>query len=424
MTAQTLPRWLIPRLPFFYGWVILGCACCAGLSRQGGAVATLSVFVAPMTEEFGWSRTAISGAVSLGGLLAAVAAPSLGRLLDREGARVVLCVAILTTGLANLALSLTASLWMFYALFCVARMNFAGPFDLGIYGAVNSWFITRRSLANAIASVGQMTGLVVLPMIGSLAMLTGGWRAGWLAIGTTVLVVGFVPAFLLMVRSPEDAGLVPDGQRRLSSAAAARALRPEPVFTRAQAIRTRSFWLLTAFTLLAYPVQAGVSLHQAPFLIERGLSPPIAASVVSFFSLMSGLGSFGFGVLPRRVTARWKLVLTGLLLCVGASLYQPVHGAGSGYFAATFFGLGVGGLLVMLPIAWADYFGRSNYGAIRGVALTGQVLAQASGPLLSGVLRDATGGYETSLACFAALSGLSMLAALLATPPDIPRTGH
>ncbi len=418
MTAQTLPRWLIPRLPFFYGWVILGCACCAGLSRQGGAVATLSVFVAPMTNEFGWSRTAISGAVSLGGLLAAVAAPSLGRLLDREGARLVLCVAILTTGLANLALSLTGSLWMFYVLFCVARMNFAGPFDLGIYGAVNSWFITRRSLANAIASMGQMTGLVVLPMIGSLAMLTGGWRAGWLAIGITVLVVGFVPAFLLMVRSPEDAGLVPDGARRVGSGNTARIARPEPVFTRAQAIRTKSFWLLTLFTLLAYPVQAGVSLHQAPFLIERGLSPPIAASVVSFFSLMSGIGSFAFGVLPRRVTARWKLVLTGLLLCVGAGLYQPVHGAASGYFAAIFFGLGVGGLLVMLPIAWADYFGRGNYGAIRGVALTGQVLAQASGPLLSGVLRDATGGYETSLACFAVLSGLSMLAALLATPPN------
>jgi cyanate permease len=269
-----------------------------------------------------------------------------------------------------------------------------------------------------------MTGLVVLPLIGSLAMLNGGWRAGWLAIGTTVLVVGFIPAFLLMVRSPEDAGLVPDGVRRVGPGSAAGAVRPEPVFTRAQAVRTKSFWLLTLFTLLAYPVQAGVSLHQAPFLIERGLSPPAAASVVSFFSLMSGLGSFGFGVLPRRVTARWKLVLTGLLLCVGASLYQPVHGAASGYFAAIFFGLGVGGLLVMLPIAWADYFGRGNYGAIRGVALTGQVLAQASGPLLSGVLRDATGGYETSLACFALLSGLSILAALLAIPPDIPQAGH
>ena len=416
MNAPSLPRWLIPRLPFFYGWVILGCTCCAGLSRQGGAVATLSVFVAPMTSGFGWSRTAISGAVSLGGILAAIASPWLGRLLDREGARLVLCIAVLTTGLANMALSLTVSLPMFYLLFCVARLNFAGPFDLGIYGAVNSWFIARRSFASGIASVGQMTGLVVLPMIGSLAMLRGGWPAGWLAIGTTVLVVGFVPSFLLMVRSPEDVGLLPDGHRAVP-AGAAHPFHRDPVFTRAQAVRTKSFWLLSLFTLLAYPVQAGVSLHQAPFLIERGLSSPVAASIVSYFSLMSGIASFGFGLLPKRLTARWKLALTGLLLCLGATLYQSVHGAASGYLAATFFGLGVGGLLIMLPVAWGDYFGRSNYGAIRGVALTGQVLAQAAGPLLSGVLRDATGGYETSLACFSTLSGLSVLAAILAAPP-------
>jgi len=420
MNAPPLPRWLIPRLPFFYGWVILACTCCAGLSRQGGAVATLSVFVTPMTAQFHWSRTAISGAVSLGGLLAAIASPSLGRLLDREGARIVLCVAVLTTGLANMALSLTVSLPMFYVLFCVARLNFAGPFDLGIYGAVNSWFILRRSFASAIASVGQTAGLVVLPMIGSLAMLKGGWPAGWLAIGMTVLIVGFVPAFLLMARAPEDVGLVPDGVRSIS-AVARHSVRPEPVFTRAQAVRTKSFWLLTLFTLLAYPVQAGVSQHQAPFLLERGLSSPVAASVVSYFSLMSGVASFGFGVLPKWLTARWRLVLTGVLLCCGASLYPAVHGAASGYLAATFFGFGVGGLLVMLPIAWADYFGRGNYGSIRGVALTGQVLAQAAGPLLSGVLRDATGGYETSLACFAVLSGLSALAAILATPPAVGR---
>ena len=416
MNAPPLPRWLLPRLPFFYGWVILACACCAGLSRQGGAVATLSVFVTPMTAEFGWSRTALSGAVSMGGILAALVSPVLGRFLDREGARIVLCAAVLTTGLADMALSLTASLPMFYLLFCVARMNFAGPFDLGIYGAVNSWFVARRALASSIATVGQMTGLVTLPLIASLAMAEGGWRAGWLAIGVTVLLAGFVPVFLLMVRAPEDMGLTPDGGVPATRDPAAPVL-PEPAFTRAEALRTRSFWLLSLFTLLAYPVQAGVSLHQAPFLIERGLSPAAAASVVSYFSLMSGIASFSFGLMPRAFTVRWKLVLTGLSLCLGTALCGAVHGIASACLATGFFGLGVGGLLVTLPIAWADYFGRRSYGAIRGIALTVQVLAQASGPLLSGVLRDTTGGYETSLVCFAVLSGLSALAALLARPP-------
>ena len=417
--SRGLPRQLIRRLPFFYGWVVLGCVCCAGFSRQGGAVATLSIFVEPMTRHFGWSRTAISGAVSLGGLLAALAAPRLGRLLDRQGARVVLGVAVLLTGLADLGLSLTSSLAMFYVLFCIARMNFAGPFDLGIYGAVNNWFVSRRAMAISIATIAQMAGLVALPLIAEAMILRGGWRAGWLGVGVAVLAVGFVPNWLLMVRRPEDVGLVPD--RAAASTAPAAAAHPEPAFTRAQALRAPAFWLLSLFTLLAYPVQAGVSLHQAPFLIERGISPAIAASIVSVFSMLSGVSSLGFGFWPRRWPACFALALVGGLLCLSTLVMLTVHAAPAGFLGAGLFGLGIGGLLTMLPLAWADYFGRASYGAIRGIALSVQVLAQASGPLLSGMLRDWSGSYTLSLQCFAVLSGLSLLAALLARAPAVDR---
>ena len=88
MSRRGLPSVLSRRLPFFYGWVVLACLCCAGFARQGGATATFSVFVEPLTREFGWSRTAISGAASLGGVLAALLSPLIGPLLDRHGSRV------------------------------------------------------------------------------------------------------------------------------------------------------------------------------------------------------------------------------------------------------------------------------------------------------------------------------------------------
>ena len=135
MTTRRLPLLLSRRLPFFYGWVILGSVCCAGFARAGGGVAPLSIFVEPMTRHFGWSRTAISGAVSLGGLLAALTAPRLGRILDRYGARAVLCGAVLCTGLADTALSLTNSLVVFYLLYCIARVNSA---------ARSTWASTAR----------------------------------------------------------------------------------------------------------------------------------------------------------------------------------------------------------------------------------------------------------------------------------------
>src|SRR5262249_44934898 len=117
LATPALPRLVSGRLPFFYGWVILGCLCCAGFARQGPAVATLSIFVEPLTREFGWSRAALSGAVSLGGVLAALASPLIGPLVDRYGSRVALSLAVLMTGAAMLLLSLTQSLLMFYLLF-------------------------------------------------------------------------------------------------------------------------------------------------------------------------------------------------------------------------------------------------------------------------------------------------------------------
>ena len=139
-----------------------------------------------MTSEFGWSRTALSGAVSLGGILAALASPLIGPVLDRRGARLMLCAAVLLTGLSTMLLSLTQSILGFYLFFCIARMNFAGPFDIGIYGAVNSWFLARRAIVNAIVGLAQMLGLVLMPLIAHFAMRAEGWRAGWLAVGSAV----------------------------------------------------------------------------------------------------------------------------------------------------------------------------------------------------------------------------------------------
>jgi MFS family permease len=412
MQPPFLPRLLIPRLPFFYGWVVLGCVCLAGFARQGPAVAVLSIFVVPMTSEFGWSRTAIAGAVSLGGVLAAFISPIIGPVLDRRGARLVLCLAVLGTGLATMALSLTQSLLVFYLLFCFARMIWAGPFDLGLYGALNNWFVARRALATSIATLAQMSGLVALPMIAQFAMRDGDWRDGWLAIGATVLIAGFLPVWLLLVRRPEDAGLLPD-RRGVATGAMA----PEPRFSRAEAMRTPAFWLLSLYTVLVYPVQAGVSLHQAPHLIEQGIAPIVAATVISFFSAMSAVASFGIGFLPRRWPVRYSMLLSGVLLSVGTFALIGIGSAQSAYLAAGVFGLGIGGVMTLLPLAWADYFGRESYGAIRGVALSLQVLAQAVGPLLSGALRDWSGNYTASLVTFGVLAALAAVAALAARRP-------
>ncbi len=424
MDRPYLPSLLSRRLPVFYGWIVLSCLCCAGFARQGPAVATLSIFVEPLTREFGWSRTALSGAVSLVGVLAALMAPLIGPLLDRRGSRLVLCAAVLVNGIALMLLSLTGSLVTFYVLFCAARMNWAAAFDLGLYGSLSNWFVRRRAFASGIATLAQQVGLVAMPLLAQLAILHQGWRAGWLALGVVTLAVGFIPAWLLLARRPEDLGLLPDGSATFpadGAAAGNRAAVVEPAYSRRQALGTPSFWLLLLFTALVYPVQAGVSLHQAPFLIERGIDPTVAATIVSTFSLMSAAATLACGALPRTVAIRFALAGAGAFVTLGVAAMLAVQSAALGYVAAGLFGFGIGAILTLLPVAWADYFGRTHFGAIRGITLSAQVLAQAAGPIVSGGLRDLTGDYRLSLECFVALALLSVVAALAARQPAARR---
>ncbi|HXF89481.1 MAG TPA: MFS transporter [Xanthobacteraceae bacterium] len=414
-----LARQFAPRLPFYYGWIVLACLCCAGFARQGPAVATLSIFIEPLTREFGWSRAALSGAVSLGGLLAALVAPLLGPMLDRRGSRLILSLAVTANGAALLLLSLTPSLSIFYVLFSFARMSWAGPFDLGIYGALNNWFIARRRSAASIVTLAHMAGLMAMPLIAQLAISQSGWRGGWIALGMVTLAVGFIPVWLFLVRRPEDLGLVPDRSAPSQQDAHTQTV-AEPRFSRREAIRTPAFWLLMLYTAAVYPVQAGVSLHQAPHLLQRGLDPTTAALIVSSFSLMSGLGTIACGFLPRRWSIRFPLAVAGVLLAVGTLLMPGIEAAYHGYLAVGLFGLGIGGVLTLTPVAWADYFGRESYGAIRGMALSTQVVAQAAGPLLAGALYDLTGSYQLPLQVFAALSVLAIAAALAAKQPRSP----
>ena len=386
-------------------------------------MATLSMFVTPMTSEFGWSRTAISGAVSLGGVLAALSSPMIGSYLDRRGPRVVLGMAVLATGLTLMQLSRIESLLGFYLFYCIARMSWAGPYDLGIHGAVSNWFVVKRAWAASLAQLAQTSGLIVMPFVGFTLIERHGWRTGWLVIGLAVLAIGFLPVWLLMIHRPEDIGLLPDGAVSSPAGTGKRTAAAPPgeletSYTRAEAMRTRAFWTLALFTVLIFPVQAGLSLHQAAHLIESGLTPASAATAVSLFTLTSALTGFSYGLMNRWISVKLALASAGIILAASALTMSAATTLPLALLAGALFGLGMGGVHVILPVAWADYFGRQSFGAIRGVALSFQVVAQAAGPLLSGILRDATGTYFASLMCFAVLSLLGAIAALLTRAPS------
>ena len=177
------------------------------------AVATLSVFAVPMTREFGWSYGLFSGVVSLGGLCAIGISPFVGRLIDRYGSGAVLAVTSAIVGSCALGLSLVGQAWAFYALYVPGRMAFASPLELGTTTAINNWFIRRRAFALFLLTVSQSTGLAAMPLVADFLIGGWGWRNAWAWLGIFTLVVGILPALLLVSRRPEDMGLTADPRR-------------------------------------------------------------------------------------------------------------------------------------------------------------------------------------------------------------------
>ena len=176
-------RSLVQRLPFFYGWVIVGCAMCSSVVRQAAAVATLSIFIVPMAGEFGWSRTGISGAVSLGGVLGAFVAPFIGPLFDRHGSRALLVASAVTVSGCCVALAGTQGLLWFYVAFGLSRLMFSTPFEIGTTSAVTKWFVRRRARAMSLLIVSTGAGLTVVPLVVAAVIDVAGWRAAWLTPG-------------------------------------------------------------------------------------------------------------------------------------------------------------------------------------------------------------------------------------------------
>ncbi len=444
-------RRLAHSLPFYYGWVIFAIGAIASYSsRPLMAVATLSVFAVPMTREFGWSYGLFSGVVSLGGLCAVAVSPFVGRLIDRYGSSVILAMTSLIVGGCALGLSQVNQAGAFYALYVPGRMAFASPLELGTTTAVNNWFIRRRSLALALLTVTQGTGLAAMPLAAQVIISGWNWRVAWAGLGIYTLAVGVLPALLLLARRPEDMGLTADprpGEPRSASPQPAASLPnarkptvsglaegdkpapkesaaniaespPEDSYTVARALRTRAFWVLAVFSGAGFMVQAGVSLHQVSHFINQGVDGGAAALSAAAFAFCQVLGGLLWSGLTARTPIRFLLTASAFCLTIGASGVEASSTLAWGLPAAAILGVGVGGLHLLLRLAWAEYYGREYLGSITGLTLPVQVGGQALGPIIAGFLFDYTGSYQLPFRIFSFAVFLAGLLALTAKPPS------
>ena len=428
---------LAARLPFYYGWIVLGAAGSAMFVRNAAASLTIAVFVYPLSEELGWSRTLISGAAALGGLAATFLSPVVGRLIDRYGARAVLTASVVILGASTLALSQATSAisafgatipWAFYIAYATGRVIFSSPVQIGASVVVSRWFVRLRGRTNGILNLSHSAGMVLFPLIASFVIANRGWQDAWLVLGTLVFVVALLPVALLITQNPEDIGLRPDGDAPAPEAAAASspnapgappARTEEPDWTLKQAMRTPSLWLIAIATGLMFLMQAGTNTHSNAFFQDQGLGAVVAGVGISFNAIFLGVGSVVWGRVVEKLPPRVVLAAVALVMAAASFLFPLTDTEIEALAYSALFGFGLGGMLTVPPVAYADYFGRRALGAIRGATEPFTTFGQAVGVMIPGLVFDyiTVGSYVGVFIAFGALGVLTAIIALFAAAP-------
>ena len=372
------------------------------------------LYVAVMSEELGWSKTAMSGAAALQSIEGAILGPMLGWLIDRYGARSMIRAGIVGFGLGFVGLGQVQTIGQFYLAIAAVAIgaSFCGYFPLSV--AVIHWFHRRRARALSLMGLGFALGGMAVPLV-AWYMQHHGWRATAVASGIVILLVGLPLSFVF---KPHPADLDPALEGGPAKLAGSSDAAPDREFTAAQALRTRAFWLLAVGHGLALLVVSAVNVHAISHLKE-GLGYSVAEASLAIM-LMTGaqtggvlLGTVIGDRYDKRYLAAACMLMHGLgllLLTFAANLYWVVafavlHGAAWGLRGP------------LMQAIRADYFGRSAIGMIMGLSALIIALGQIAGPMVAGLLADLTGNYRSGFTVLALLAASGSLLFFMARKP-------
>ena len=415
---------LAHKLPFYYGWVILFAAGDAMFVRNAAASLTLAVFIFPISDDLGWSRTLIAGAASLGGLVAAVTSPIVGWASDRYGVRVILTVSVIALGISTFSLAWATFPIAFYLAFGMSRVLFSSSFAVGPSVAISRWFVRRRGRATGVLFLSHSLGMITFPLVAGLVITYWSWQAAWMVLGVIVWAAALGPVALFIRQSPESLGLTPDipQERKEEKSQVETAPAEEPNWTLGDARRTPTLWLLALATGMLFLMQAGTNTHQGAYFIDQGLGVAISALAISFNAAFTGIGSLVWGWLVERVPVRYCYAAVALVMVVSLFLFPSVTTIWQALLIASLWGASVGGILVVPAVAYADYFGRQSIGVIRGVTEPFVGLGQAVGAIFSGLVFDVSGSYHLAFITLGMVGVGTIGLILLAKPPQLRAT--
>jgi MFS family permease len=370
------------------GWFVLLLATIAAVCTGPGQTIGVSVFIDYFVDDLSLSRSEVSVAYLVGTLLAATMLPLVGKMIDRRGVREAQIIIGLAFGVALVNMSFVNGLVWLTVGFLGIRMLGQGSLGLVSTVTVSIRYLRNRGTALGLFATGTAAGMALIPVALALVISRVGWRNAWLvAAGVVVAVV--VPIAWFGLRS------LPVGTRRVD--AESTTVVADESFSRAEAMRTRSFWVLAAVNGAAGMLGTALIFHQFDLLGDVGISKTAAAALFIPQVIGSTLSGLAFGYTADHIGTRF-LPAVGMALLIAAMLLASIVQPGVIVVVyAIVLGAMAGGVRTIAATLLPTWFGTEHLGSIQGSLTLFTVASTALGPVVLAVTESWFGSYPPAV---------------------------
>jgi MFS family permease len=372
------------------------------------------LFIEPLEEEFGWSRTQISASLSFVAL-GTLTGPLVGRMIDKHGAKPIMLVSVALTGLSFVLRPFMVELWHFYAISALQFIAFNGTVMLPAGRLVGVWFKKNKGRALGLTMMGNnFGGLALTPIIG-LVLVVSSWQAAYYVVAGMflfALVYTFVfvdenPPLEKEDNEPGDAGR-PTPRGRLPQLTGA---------TMHEALRSRNFYILAIIIPIGSLAFAVLLPHMIANFTHAGISLRTASGALSMLALGGMFGKVVFGMLGERISGRNAMMISFSVTIVGIVLMLNPGSIALVWVSSALFGFGMGAFGPLYTLVVQDNFGLRSYGAISGLLSLTSGVTFAAGPILGGLTYDLADTYRPAFIAVAAVIGVGILLLTQIRPP-------
>lgn len=380
----------------FWGWyVVLGAFLVLAINY--GVRYSFGIFLKPMAEEYGWSRSVISLGASFNMIVYSICSIFVGKMVDRVPPGRIVTAGALIVSLSLVLVAFVQSPLTFYLAYgLLAGIGSAGLGVVVCNSSVAKWFHKRRGTAVGLAAMGISAGaMAVTPLAGYIVKVYG-WKTGFLFLAAMTFLIGVVLARLFFRKTvPEAYGLYPDGEQKAWGIEEEKTDDQTAQLSRRVVMKDPQFWLMSASLGLSYLAIMSVFVHQVPYALDHGIGKVAAASSLAAVSFSAFFGQFFFGWLSDRIRdSKYAAALGFILMTCGMILLLNATTLPLLYLFAIVFGFGYGCLAPLTPVLIADRFGRHALGAVYGLMTFFIGVGGSIGPFLAGYMYDHFGSYS------------------------------